>query len=99
MPEDPEAPPKPAANVAPSDPVQSEADQKRVALAVRGTLKLPTGDKDAGVSTGKTDGFLDFIVSKDVRSKVEVSGYGGAAFRAKTSDVTSSTGFRTSTCR
>ena len=44
----------------------SEEQQKPVALALRGMVKLPTGDKTAGVSTGKADGFLDLVLSKDV---------------------------------
>ena len=42
----------------------SEVNQKPVALAVRGIVKLPTGDDEAGVSTGKTDFAVDFIASK-----------------------------------
>ena len=55
----------------------SEADQKPAALAIRGILKLPTGSVSNGVSTGKTDFFGDFIVSKEYAKKAEVSGYAG----------------------
>jgi outer membrane protein OmpA-like peptidoglycan-associated protein len=72
----------------------SEEQQRPVALAVRGSVKLPTGDKDAGVSTGKVDSFLDLVVSKEVPRIVEVSGYAGGAFRSSPSDVTQSNGFR-----
>ena len=44
----------------------SKCQQNPAALAVRGMVKLPTGDDEAGASTGKTDFFVDFIVSKDV---------------------------------
>src|SRR5688572_15212157 len=37
-----------------------------VALAVRGVVKIPTGDDEAGVSTGKADFLADFIASKEV---------------------------------
>ena len=42
----------------------SQYRQAPVALAVRGIVKLPTGDEDAGVSTGKTDVMADLIVSQ-----------------------------------
>ncbi|MFN7981533.1 MAG: OmpA family protein [Vicinamibacterales bacterium] len=74
--------------------LMSEADQKPAALALRGMVKLPTGDKDAGVSTGKTDGFVDFIVSKESDNAVEVSGYVGAAMRSAASGASSSNGLR-----
>src|SRR5262245_44336894 len=55
----------------------SEYQQKPVALAVRGMLKLPTGKEDAGVSTGKLDTIVDFIISKEISKLVEASGYAG----------------------
>src|SRR5262245_58377305 len=55
----------------------SEYQQKPVALAVRGMLKLPTGKEDAGVSTGKLDTLVDFIISKEISKLVEASGYAG----------------------
>ena len=72
----------------------SEANAKPAAVAIRGSVKLPTGDKDNGVSTGKTDAFLDLVVSKDLHGAAEISGYGGGAFRSSPSDVTLSKGFR-----
>ena len=74
--------------------ILSEADQKPVALAARGMVKLPTGDKDAGVSTGKADGFIDFIVSKESDNAVEVSGYVGAALRSAATGASQSNGLR-----
>jgi outer membrane protein OmpA-like peptidoglycan-associated protein len=59
----------------------SEFHQNPLALAVRGVIKLPTGDDAVGVSTGKTDVFVDFIGSKDVAKIVEVSGYAGYEWR------------------
>ena len=61
----------------------SEADQKPAALAVRGMVKLPTADKDVGNGTGKADGSIDLIVSKEAAKVVEVSGFGGYEFRGQ----------------
>ena len=74
--------------------LMSEADQKPAAIAVRGAIKLPTGSKDNGVSTGKPDGIVDFIVSKEASRSVEVSGYAGAIVRGKPDGVSQSGGFR-----
>lgn len=74
--------------------ILSEADQKPVALAVRGMVKLPTGDKDSGMSSGKADGFADFIVSKEASQQIELSGYAGAAFRGKPDGASASNGLR-----
>jgi outer membrane protein OmpA-like peptidoglycan-associated protein len=73
----------------------SEADQKPVALAVRGMLKLPTAkDDEEGVGTGKADFAFDAVVSKELNQNVELSGYGGFMFRGSPSDVELSNGFR-----
>jgi outer membrane protein OmpA-like peptidoglycan-associated protein len=61
--------------------LRSEVQQSAVALAVRGVLKIPTGDDEVGASTGKTDFFVDFIGSKDVARIAEVSGYAGYEWR------------------
>jgi outer membrane protein OmpA-like peptidoglycan-associated protein len=72
----------------------SETNSKPAAVAIRGAVKLPTGDKDAGVSTGKTDAFLDLVVSKDLHGAAEISGYAGGAFRGSPDTVDLSKGFR-----
>jgi outer membrane protein OmpA-like peptidoglycan-associated protein len=59
----------------------SQSQGNGVAAAVRGTVKIPTGKSDAGVSTGKADGMLDFIVSREVATSVELSGFAGYEFR------------------
>jgi outer membrane protein OmpA-like peptidoglycan-associated protein len=59
----------------------SESRQQPVALAVRGMLKLPTGSDDDGSGTGKLDGQVDFIVSKEIASVVEVAGSVGYRHR------------------
>ena len=55
----------------------SEARQNPAALALRGIVKLPTGNQSAGASTGKADVFVDFIASKEAAKMVDVSGYVG----------------------
>lgn len=59
----------------------SEFDQRPLALAVRGMVKLPTGEEEAGVSTGKMDTILDVIASREVARWVEVAGFAGYEFR------------------
>src|SRR3954464_9715465 len=49
----------------------SESRQNPAAIAVRGIAKLPTGKKDAGVSTGKADFSFDLIASKEAAKRVE----------------------------
>jgi outer membrane protein OmpA-like peptidoglycan-associated protein len=61
--------------------LMSEFRQHPAAAAVRVTLKAPTGAEDEGVSTGKLDTALDFVVSKDIRNYLELAGYGGYEFR------------------
>src|SRR5262249_17798406 len=48
-----------------------------------GILKVPTGDKDVGNSTGKVDFAIDAIVSKEAAKTAEVSGYAGWEFRGQ----------------
>jgi outer membrane protein OmpA-like peptidoglycan-associated protein len=55
----------------------SESRRSPAAVAIRGLLKLPTGKSDVGNGTGKADGELDLIVSKEFAKMVEWSGYGG----------------------
>ncbi|HTK76445.1 MAG TPA: OmpA family protein [Gemmataceae bacterium] len=61
----------------------SEFRQNPLALAFRGMVKAPTGDKDVGISTGKADFSFDFIGSKEIRRKLEFSGYAGYEVRGK----------------
>lgn len=72
----------------------SQAAGKKGALAVRGGLKLPTGDTETGVSTGKTDGFVDLIMSREAASVVEYSVYGGAIVRGTPDGASASNGLR-----
>ena len=70
----------------------SESRQNPAAIAVRAIAKLPTGNKDAGVSTGKPDVALDLIVSKEAAKLVEVSGFGGYEFRGSPDGIDAPTG-------
>jgi outer membrane protein OmpA-like peptidoglycan-associated protein len=70
----------------------SESRQNPVALAVRGMVKVPTGKKDVGVSTGKADGSIDLIISKEAAKLVEVSGFGGYEWRGKPDGFDTATG-------
>ncbi len=70
----------------------SEADQKPAALAIRGMVKLPTGDKTAGTTTGKADGSVDLIVSKEAGGVADVSGFAGYEFRGEPDGYTAPNG-------
>ena len=72
----------------------SQWRQQPVAFAVRGMVKLPTGDTDSGASTGKADFALDAIVSKELNERVEVSGYGGFIVRGSPDEVETTNAFR-----
>jgi peptidoglycan-associated lipoprotein len=72
----------------------AEHRQQPLAFSLRGIVKLPTGDKDAGVTTGKADFAFDAILSKELNKKVELSGYAGYVVRGKPSDVDISNSFR-----
>ncbi len=61
----------------------SERNRAPVALAIRGGVKAPTGNVDAGVSTGKVDVFGDFVISKEVARLAELAGYAGYEMRGK----------------
>ena len=70
----------------------SESRRNPAAIALRGMVKLPTGKQDVGVSTGKADGSIDFIVSKEAAKLVEVSGFGGYEFRGSPDGIDAPTG-------
>ena len=72
--------------------VWSEHRQNPAAIALRGMVKLPTGKSDVGVGTGKTDGSIDLIVSKEAAKLVEVSGYGGYEFLGSPDNYDAPTG-------
>ena len=59
----------------------TERKQQPFALALRGTVKLPTADDESGAGTGEFDYFTDAVLSKEISRRVEISGYSGFAFR------------------
>src|SRR5439155_7682964 len=59
----------------------SEYRQNPAAIAVRGLLKLPTGDKNKGTGTGKADGSIDLVISKEFAKLAEWAGFAGYEFR------------------
>ena len=71
----------------------SQQYQWPLALALRGTLKFPTGDRDAGAGTGEYDGFVDAIGSGDMGG-VEAAAFGGVALRGDPDDISISDGVR-----
>ena len=73
--------------------ILSEERQNAAAVAVRGLVKIPTGDSDSGVSTGKLDGEVDLVVTK-ASGAVEVSGFGGFIVRGDPGGIDISDGFR-----
>ena len=73
--------------------ILSEHRRQPFALAVRGTVKLPTAGED-NVGTGQFDYFGDAVFSKEVNRSVEFAGFGGYAFRGDPTRVSLSDGFR-----
>jgi outer membrane protein OmpA-like peptidoglycan-associated protein len=63
-----------------------------MALAVRGIIKLPTGNADAGVSTGKTDVMADLIGSKEIARVFEVATFVGYEIRGNPDGIDAPTG-------
>ena len=61
----------------------SQWQQRPVALAVRGIVKLPTASTANGNGTGKADGAVDFIVSKEAAKVAELSGFVGVEGRGQ----------------
>ena len=70
----------------------SQSRQNPVAFAVRGIVKVPTGDKNTGASTGKTDVIADLILSGEVARAIELSAYGGYAFLGKPDGIDTPSG-------
>ena len=71
----------------------SQWRQQPAAFAVRGMVKLPTGDT-AGAGTGKADFAVDTILSKEFNQRVELSGYAGYIARGSPDEVETTNGFR-----
>ena len=71
----------------------SEQRLDPAAVAIRGFVKLPTGDEESGTTSGEVDGELDIVVSK-VAGNVEVSGFGGFTFRSDPDNIDLANGVR-----
>ncbi len=71
----------------------SEHRRQPFAMAVRGTVKLPTAGED-NVGTGQFDYIGDAVFSKEVNRSVEFAGFAGYAFRGDPAGVSLSDGFR-----
>ena len=63
----------------------SQYRRSPMALAVRGMVKLPTGDDASGSSTGKTDVMADVIASREFMRFVEAAAYAGFELRGEPS--------------
>ena len=72
--------------------IWSEGRQNPAAFAIRGIVKLPTGDVANGVGTGKADVGFDAIVSKEASQLVDVSAYGGWEIRGQPDGYTAPSG-------
>jgi outer membrane protein OmpA-like peptidoglycan-associated protein len=72
----------------------SEFRQQPAAFALRGIVKLPTGNEDEGAGTGSPDFMVDAIVSKELNQSVELTGFGGFIVRGDPDGVDLSNGFR-----
>ncbi len=72
--------------------LMSEHRRQPMAMALRGTVKLPTAGEDT-VGTGQFDYIADLVLSKEVRG-VELAGFGGFIFRGDPTGVSLSDGLR-----
>jgi outer membrane protein OmpA-like peptidoglycan-associated protein len=72
----------------------SQWRQNPASMALRGAIKLPTGDDDSGASTGRADVMIDAIVSGEVAERAELSAFGGYIFRGSPDGVDLPSGFR-----
>lgn len=65
-----------------------------LAMALKAMVKVPTGSDDKGTSSGQADFFVDYILSKEVGQRADLSGYVGAAIRADADQTQQSNGLR-----
>ena len=71
----------------------SEHRRQPMAMALRGTVKLPTAGED-NVGTGQFDYFADAIFSKEISRRVELAGFGGYVLRGDPGGLSLSDGLR-----
>ena len=57
--------------------IVSQADESPVSFAIKGSVKLPTGNEDTGASTGKTDFDIDAILSGEAGKVIELTATAG----------------------
>ena len=67
--------------------LMSESRMAPAAVALRGVVKIPTGDEDAGKSSGAADVMVDLIVSKNIQERVELAAFGGFLVRGAPTGV------------
>ena len=72
----------------------SQADQKGAAFALRGLVKVPTGSKSDGTTTGKLDFAVDAIASREAGDIVDLSAYAGYIVRGNPSGYKLTNGIR-----
>ena len=73
--------------------LMSEYRRQPMALALRGTIKLPTASTD-NVGSGEFDYFADLVASKEISQFVELSAYGGYVWRGNPEDMSLTDGER-----
>jgi len=73
--------------------LMSQADNRPLALAVRGSVKLPTGNEDTGASSGKADYTVDLVASGEARV-VELTATAGMIMRGDPEGFALSNGIR-----
>ena len=64
----------------------SESNQSPLAVALRGLVKIPTGDKQTGNTSGKSDVAFDLVLSKSLDA-AEIAAYGGYGVRGDPSGM------------
>lgn len=74
--------------------LMSQASGAPLAMAIKAMVKLPTGSADKGTSSGQADFFADYILSKEVNERFDLSGYVGFAARADAERTDQSNGIR-----
>ena len=73
--------------------LMSEHRRQPMAMALRGSVKLPTAGEDT-VGTGQFDYIADLVLSKEVSQRVELAGFGGFIFRGDPTGMSLSDGLR-----
>ena len=73
--------------------LMSEHRRQPMALALRGTIKLPTASTD-NVGSGEFDYVADLVVSKEINQLVELSAYGGYVWRGNPAGMSLTDGER-----